>query len=55
MLAFFWILGAMGVAYGARLSGRGPWPWFAVGLVLTPLGGSLVLMGANRLGWFVPR
>lgn len=55
MLAFFWILGALGVAYGAKLSGRGTWPWFMVGVALTPIGGSLALMAANRLGWFSPR
>jgi len=55
MLPFLWILGAIGVAFSAKLSRRGPWPWFALGIVLTPVGGSLALMAANRLGWFLPR
>ena len=55
MLFFLWILGAIGVAYGAKLSGRGPWSWFIVGVALTPIGGSLALMTANRHGWFNPR
>ena len=55
MFAFLWILGAIGVAYCARLSGRGPWAWFVVGVALTPLGGSIALMAANRFGWFMPR
>ena len=29
-------------------SGRGTWSWFIVGMVLTPIGGSLLLMAANR-------
>ena len=53
MLFFLWILGAIGVAYSAKLSGRGPWAWFAAGVALTPIGGSLALMAANRYGWFV--
>ncbi|MBV9549985.1 MAG: hypothetical protein JO256_09980 [Alphaproteobacteria bacterium] len=55
MLLFLWILGAMGVAYAAQLSRRGGWAWFIVGMVLTPLGGSLALMAANRQGWFLKR
>jgi hypothetical protein len=55
MFAFLWILGAFGVAYCAGLSGRGPFAWFLVGMALTPLGGSLALMVANRYGWFLPR
>ena len=47
MLVFLWILGAMGVAYGAKLQGRLPWLWFALGMVLTPLGGSLALMALS--------
>ena len=53
MFLFLWILGAMGVAYWARLGGRNPVPWFVVALALTPLGGSILLMMADR--WFVPR
>ncbi len=55
MIFFFWILGAIGVAYSAKLSRRGPWPWFILGIALTPIGGSLALMAANRHGWFLPR
>ena len=55
MFLFLWILGAIGVAYCAKLSGRGPWPWFLVGVALTPLGGSLALMAANHNGWFNAR
>ncbi len=44
MLAFLWLLGAMGVAFGAKLEGRKPWLWFVLGVVLTPIGGSLALM-----------
>jgi hypothetical protein len=55
VFAFLWILGAIGVAYCARLSGRGPWAWFVVGVALTPLGGSIALMAANRFGWFAAR
>ena len=48
MLVFLWILGAMGVAYAAKLQGRKPWFWFALGVVLTPIGGSLALMALTR-------
>jgi hypothetical protein len=52
LLLFIWILGAIGVAYAAKLSQRGPFPWFVLGMVLTPIGGGLLLRFANRLGWF---
>jgi hypothetical protein len=52
LLPFLWILGALGVAYAAKLNRRGPFPWFVLGLVLTPIGGGLLLRLANRLGWF---
>ena len=55
MIVFLWLLAAMGVAYGARLSGRKPTLWFVLGVVLTPLGGSLLLMAANRHDWFLQR
>jgi len=55
MFVFLWILMSMGVAYAARLSGRGTWSWFIVGMVLTPIGGSLLLMAANRHDWFKAR
>ena len=48
MLAFLYLLAAIGVAYAAKLQGRKPWFWFALGVVLTPIGGSLLLMGFNR-------
>ena len=43
----------MGVAYAAKLSARTPFVWFVIGMALTPIGGSLLLMTANRRGWFV--
>ena len=52
MLLFLWSLGALGVAYAAKLNQRGPFPWFVLGMVLTPIGGGLLLRLANRLGWF---
>jgi len=55
VIVFLWLLGAIGVAYSAKLSRRGPWPWFIAGIALTPIGGSLALMAANRHGWFLPR
>lgn len=50
MLAFLYLLAAMGVAYAAKVQGRKPWFWFAMGVVLTPIGGSLLLMGLTRYG-----
>ena len=50
MLVFFWLLGAMGVAYGAKLNARNGFGWFALSLAITPLGGSLLLILANRFG-----
>jgi hypothetical protein len=48
MLVFFWLLGAMGVAYWAKLGGR-KWPfWFVLSAVISPLGGSIALMLADR-------
>jgi hypothetical protein len=52
MFVFLWLLGAIGVGYAAKLSQRNATPWFALGLILSPLGGSLALMAANRYGWF---
>jgi len=49
MWAFLWILGAMGVAYWAKMSGRNGWLWFALGVVLSPLGGIVALYAADRL------
>ena len=50
MLVFFWILGAMGVAYGAKISARNAFAWFVLSLVITPMGGSVLLIAANRFG-----
>jgi hypothetical protein len=52
ILLFLWVLGAIGVAYAAKQSARGPLPWFVLGMILTPIGGGLALKYANRLGWF---
>ena len=38
----------MGVAYWARRGGRNPLLWFAAAVMLTPLGGSVALMIADR-------
>ncbi len=48
MWAFLWILGAMGVAYWAKMSGRNGWLWFALAVVLSPLGGSVALYAVDR-------
>jgi hypothetical protein len=53
MIPFLWILGAIGVAYSAKLSGRTPFLWFVLGILLSPLGGGLLLAACNRRGWFV--
>jgi hypothetical protein len=45
---FFYVLAAMGIAYWAKLDGRNPAIWFSAALVLTPLGGSIALMIADR-------
>ena len=50
MLIFLWVLGAMGVAYAAKLSRRNAFGWFVLSLAFTPLAGSLLLMMANRYG-----
>jgi hypothetical protein len=48
MLVFLWALGALGVAYWAKTHGRNAVLWFMLGIVLTPLGGSLALMLLDR-------
>ncbi len=48
MYIFFYLLAAMGVAYWARLRGRNPLLWFAASVALTPLGGSIALMIADK-------
>jgi hypothetical protein len=50
MLVFFWILFAMGVAYGAKISGRNTFLWFVISMALSPLVGSAALIAANRYG-----
>ncbi len=52
MLLFLYILVAMFVAYWAKLGGRNAALWFALAIVLTPLGSSIALMVADRTGWF---
>jgi hypothetical protein len=48
MYVFFYLLAAMGIAYWAKLDGRNPLVWFAASVVLTPIGGSVALMIADR-------
>ena len=45
---FLYLLAAMGIAYWAKLGGRNPLLWFAAAVALTPLGGSIALMIADR-------
>ena len=48
MYVFFYFLAAMGIAYWAKLGGRNPLLWFAASVALTPIGGSVALMIADR-------
>ena len=50
MFVFLYLLAAMGVAYWAKLDGRNPLVWFTASVVLTPIGGSVALMIADRYG-----
>ncbi|HXS05950.1 MAG TPA: hypothetical protein VN723_04105 [Rhizomicrobium sp.] len=50
MFVFIWILASMGVAYGAKISLRQPFPWFVIAAILSPLVGSVLLWTANRWG-----
>ena len=50
MYVFLYVLAAMGIAYWAKLVGRNPALWFAASVALTPLGGSVALMIADRYG-----
>jgi hypothetical protein len=50
MLVFLYLLAAMGVSYWAKLDGRNAAVWFALAILLTPLGGSLALMLIGRYG-----
>jgi hypothetical protein len=45
---FFYFLAAMGIAYWAKLDGRNPLLWFAASVALTPIGGSVALMIADK-------
>jgi hypothetical protein len=48
MFIFLYLLAAMGVGYWAKIHGRNAPLWFALGIVLTPIGGSLALMAADK-------
>jgi len=48
LYVFFYLLAAMGLAYWAKLGGRNPLIWFAASVALTPLGGSVALMIADK-------
>jgi hypothetical protein len=50
MFVFLYLLAAMGVSYWAKLDGRNPVVWFALAIVLTPLGASVALTIRQRLG-----
>ena len=50
MFVFFWLLASMGVAYAAKLTMRHPFWWFMVSVILSPLGGSVLLWAMNRWG-----
>ena len=52
VLVFLYFIAAMGVAYWAKIHGRNPALWGLLAVVLTPLGGSVALMVADRTGWF---
>ena len=47
---FFYMLAAMGIAYWAKMDGRNPAVWFIASILLTPIGGSIALMIADRYG-----
>ena len=51
MLIFLYLLAAMGVAYWAQLHGRSTALWFFLSVAITPLGGSLAMMLADRFGF----
>ena len=48
MYVFFYLLAALGIAYWAKLDGRNPLLWFAASVALTPIGGSVALMIADK-------
>ena len=51
MLKFLWILGAMGVAYWAKLDGRSSGIWFALAIILTPPGASVLMILSQLFGF----
>lgn len=53
MIAFLYLLAALGVAYWAKVHDRNPALWFALSIALTPLGGALAIRFADR--WFSAR
>jgi hypothetical protein len=48
--AFLYVLAAMGVAFWAKRDGRRADVWFAVSLLLTPIGSIAALTVADRYG-----
>lgn len=51
MLVFLYLLAAMGLAYWAKMHGRNAVLWFIVSVVITPLGASVALMVADKVGF----
>jgi len=51
VLVFLYLLAAMGVAYWAKTHGRQPAIWFALAILLTPLGASVALAALQRYGY----
>jgi hypothetical protein len=52
MIVFLYLLAAMGVGYWAKIHGRNTALWFALAVVLTPLGAGIAMAFADR--WFSP-
>jgi hypothetical protein len=51
VLVFLYLLAAMGLAYWAKMHGRNAVLWFIVSVVITPLGASVALMVADKVGF----
>jgi hypothetical protein len=51
VLVFLYLLAAMGLAYWAKMHGRNAALWFIVSVVITPLGASIALMVADKVGF----
>jgi hypothetical protein len=51
VVVFFYLLAAMGLAYWAKIHGRNPALWLIVAVAITPLGASVALMVADRIGF----